>query len=159
MIDRHLFPSLRALPAIAGLSVLVLAVWMARAADVQFAPAITVVMDGEPLRVEVADTLPRRKRGLQGRAALADGRGMLFVYPQPRAIRLWMKDTLINLDVAFFDGRGHWLASAQMRAGELRIHASPDTARFALELPAGWLRAHGVGPGSRLRAPGYTESQ
>ena len=32
--------------------------------------------------------------------------GMLFLYPYNQEIKMWMKNTLISLDMIFFDNRG-----------------------------------------------------
>ena len=34
---------------------------------------------------------------------LPEGAGMLFVFPEEKMGSFWMKDTLIPLDIAFFD--------------------------------------------------------
>ncbi len=55
------------------------------------------------LRLAVADTEPRRERGLMGVAAVPAGQGMLFVFPDDADVRrdFWMKDTIAPLDMIF----------------------------------------------------------
>src|SRR5262245_26903223 len=51
--------------------------------------------------VEVVSTPETLARGLMYRTDLADGRGMLFVFPEESDHRFWMKNTLIPLDMIF----------------------------------------------------------
>lgn len=55
------------------------------------------------LNVEVADTDEERSRGLQNRASLSEGDGMLFIFPSESIYRFWMKETLISLDMIWLN--------------------------------------------------------
>jgi hypothetical protein len=54
--------------------------------------------------VEVVSTPEALARGLMYRTELADGHGMLFVFPEESDHRFWMKNTLIPLDMIFIGG-------------------------------------------------------
>ena len=56
-----------------------------------------------PVTAEIACTLEERGRGLMGRESLAPGQGMIFFLPEPRLMHMWMRDTIIPLDMVFFD--------------------------------------------------------
>ncbi|MGH6855943.1 MAG: DUF192 domain-containing protein [Aestuariivirga sp.] len=56
--------------------------------------------------VEIADTEELRQRGLMFRQRLPEDRGMLFDYGEPRPVAMWMKNTLIPLDMAFIRADG-----------------------------------------------------
>ena len=54
-------------------------------------------------KVKVAQTTEEQENGLQGVTDLPKDEGMLFVFDEPQEISMWMKDTLIPLDIVFID--------------------------------------------------------
>ena len=53
--------------------------------------------------VELATTQEERARGLMYRDHLAENEGMLFIFPKNSFSSIWMKNTLIPLDVIWMD--------------------------------------------------------
>lgn len=64
--------------------------------------------------VEIADDADERAQGLMGRSTLAQNKGMLFIFPEEDIRTFWMKDTLIPLDILFFDASGMLVSHAKM---------------------------------------------
>jgi len=64
---------------------------------------ITIEVGGQRLLVALADDREEWSQGLMGVDDLGDIDGMLFVFPLEVTTGFWMKDTLIPLDIAFFD--------------------------------------------------------
>lgn len=53
--------------------------------------------------VRVAETEQDREQGLQGIESLPKNEGMLFAFDDTEEVSMWMKDTLIPLDIIFID--------------------------------------------------------
>src|SRR5262245_20865480 len=58
------------------------------------------------LALEVMHTPAGRERGMMYRDALAEGHGMLFVFPDESQRAFWMKNTLVPLDMVFIGRDG-----------------------------------------------------
>lgn len=104
--------------------------------------------------VEVASTPETRELGLMNRTELAPDVGMLFVYPPNRAIALWMKNTLIPLDMLFIDDAGViQFIKREAQPHDLTPVPGPTgiAARAALELNGGRAEALGIAVGDRVQ--------
>jgi hypothetical protein len=103
--------------------------------------------------VEVARTNVKRARGLMFRTKLAADAGMLFVYERRGPVVMWMKNTLISLDMLFIaaDGRIVRIAANTTPLSEKMI-SSGSPVRAVLELPAGTAARLGIAPGGRVRS-------
>ena len=101
--------------------------------------------------VEVAETAAQRQQGLQHRKSLAAGAGMLFDYKRVRPVAMWMKNTLIPLDMLFIDGAGR-VVNVAPDTVPLSLATIPSAApvRAVLEVNAGTARRLGVRPGDRV---------
>ena len=62
--------------------------------------------DGSRLKVELAETPEQREQGLMFRQAIGPEEGMLFVFESDGALGFWMKNTFIDLDMAWLDAKG-----------------------------------------------------
>ena len=101
-----------------------------------------IALDGEVWTVAVADTPELRQRGLMFVEDLGDLQGMLFVFEEERTGGFWMKNTLIALDIAFFDTSGLYVGGLTMEPCEADPCPTYDVGRsyqFALEARAGEL--------------------
>ncbi|MFB5613354.1 MAG: DUF192 domain-containing protein [Nitrosarchaeum sp.] len=70
-------------------------------------PRGTVKIDDIPLQVQVADTEPRRIRGLMFQDALPYDQGMIFVFDKPDLYAIWMLNMQFPLDMIWFDKDGN----------------------------------------------------
>jgi uncharacterized membrane protein (UPF0127 family) len=63
--------------------------------------------------------------------------GMLFIYPMNSIQTFWMKDTLINLDIAFIDEKGVICDIYNMEQRSFKCFSSTKPIRYVLELREG----------------------
>lgn len=104
--------------------------------------------------IELADDPAERAQGLMGREAMPKGAGMLFVYPAPTNAAFWMKNTLIPLDMLFFDGAGRLLKLHSMaKPLDLSRIDGGDGVVFVLEINGGLAEPLGLTPGTEMRHP------
>jgi uncharacterized membrane protein (UPF0127 family) len=92
------------------------------------------------LTVALADDPDERATGLMSTETLGAVDGMLFVFEQSQVLSFWMKDTLIPLDIAFFDDQGDVVSTTTMTpcaADPCPRYSSELPALFAVEVPAG----------------------
>lgn len=109
-----------------------------------------VEINGQQLKVELADTWELRARGLMHRTELCQQCGMLFQFEQERLISMWMKNTLIPLDVAYFKQDGEIIDIRQMQPLDLTSVPSSEPVYYALEMNQGWFAANGVKEGDYI---------
>jgi len=69
-------------------------------------PIGTIKIDGTVLEVQVADTEPRRIRGLMFQDQLPYDQGMIFVFNESGVYSLWMLNMQFSLDMIWFDENG-----------------------------------------------------
>ena len=104
-------------------------------------PAISISVAGVEMQVWVADDPGERSQGLRGVGALpADIDGMLFVWDEPTETAFVMEDTLIPLDVWFFDQEGELVGSHAMTpctTDACSRYPTPGMVSWALETPQG----------------------
>ena len=74
--------------------------------SVQF-PRGTIKIDDIALQVQVADTEPRRVRGLMFQDQLPYDQGMIFVFDDVGTYSLWMLNMQFSLDMIWFDQNGN----------------------------------------------------
>ena len=69
-------------------------------------PRGIIMIDDVPLEVQIADTEPRRVRGLMFQDQLSYDQGMIFVFDKPGLYSLWMLNMQFSLDMMWFDEDG-----------------------------------------------------
>ena len=70
-------------------------------------PRGTILIDDIALEVQIADSEPRRVRGLMFQDQLPYDQGMIFVFDEPGLYSLWMLNMQFPLDMIWFDHNGN----------------------------------------------------
>ena len=115
-------------------------------------------LDGHAFQVQLATNDAQRERGLMYRASLPADQGMLFVFPYEAPQSFWMKNTLIPLDILFFD-KDRKLVSMQLdvppcKADPCPTYPSGKPATYVLELAAGTVAQLGISTGDSFSLEG-----
>jgi uncharacterized membrane protein (UPF0127 family) len=106
--------------------------------------------------VYVAATAQQRQRGLMNRAHLPAGTGMVFLYPEPVRGPYYMKNTLIPLEIAFYDHRGTIAAVLDMEpcaTDPCPLYDPGIAYAGALEVNRGFFRQIGLRAGWTVDLP------
>ena len=132
-----------------------------RAADTSKAQAtlpeedlVIVTHDGTPhlFHVEMAMTDDQQEIGLMWRTSLAADHGMLFDAVTPRISTMWMKNTLIPLDMVFISADGTVASIVEHAVPQsLAIISSDVPVRATLELQDGITEALDIRVGDKVR--------
>ena len=112
-----------------------------------------VTRDGRrhEFRVEMALTPEQQMVGLMFRPSVGPQEGMLFDWGTPRESSMWMRNTLVPLDMLFIaaDGRIHRIAERTVPYSLAAID-SRGPVRATLELAAGTAERLGLRVGDRV---------
>ena len=128
--------------------------------------AALVSLNDTRVVAEVAEDRETRARGLSGRAALPDGRGMLFVFESPGRYGIWMRNMQFSIDIIWMrDGRVVDVARSVPAPAPntpeftLPVYEPREEASHVLEAPAGFVQKHNIAVGSLVRVEFDTETE
>lgn len=110
--------------------------------------------------VWIADTPSRRSQGLMYVKKLERGTGMLFMYGEPQVITMWMKNTLIPLDMLFVARDGRITRIARNAAPRsLDVISSLGMVSGVIELGGGEAARLGIEQGDRVVHAAFPPAQ
>ena len=106
--------------------------------------------------IEIADDNEERAQGLMFRESMPTSAGMLFIYERPQALSFWMRNTLIPLDLLFFDASGtlQRIHAEAKPLDETPIDGGPNLTHV-LEINGGLAARLGITEGSVLQHPSF----
>jgi uncharacterized membrane protein (UPF0127 family) len=103
------------------------------------------------LNIYLAETSTQRAQGLMFIEQMDEMEGMLFTYPEPVGMTMWMKNTYVALDMLFIrqDGSISNIAKNTTPLSTSRISSS-EPVPMVLELNAGFAERWLIQPDDRL---------
>lgn len=109
------------------------------------------------IKVELAETQEQHEHGLMFRKKLSTNEGMLFIFNDEQTRSFWMKNTLIDLDIGYFNQKKILIDIQQMKAENSVMQLNPPAypskqpAMYALEMSKGWFKKNNFPEGTALK--------
>lgn len=125
-------------------------------AELERAPLTITGKDGTKhvFSVELAKTPRQQEVGEMFRTTLPADRGMLFLWAQPQNTEMWMRNTLVPLDIVFIDEQGRVQAIAENAVPRSDAHVGGHgDAAATLELQGGVTEKLGIVVGDQVTSP------
>ena len=118
------------------------------------AEVVTAAGKRHRFTVELATSPDQLTQGLMFRRTLAADAGMLFDFGMDRPVSMWMRNTLIPLDMLFLAADGR-VTGIHQRAvpGSQEIISAPGLVRAVLEVNGGTVARLGLAVGDRVAHP------
>ena len=117
---------------------------------------LTIIADHgkhDVFTVEMALTTQQQDTGLMFRTSVPADTGMLFPWPQPQVSEMWMKNTIVPLDMVFIGADGTIKAIAENTVPySLRTISSGVPVIATLELQGGITAADDISVGDKVIA-------
>lgn len=129
------------------------------------APAVTVNFEKQKIQigskkitVEVAQTREQHEHGLMFREQLPLDSGMLFIFDEEMPLNFWMKNTYIDLSIAYIGKNKKIVDIQDMTATssmqtQFPSYPSAKPAMYALEMNKGWFVKNHIKIGDLLILP------
>jgi uncharacterized membrane protein (UPF0127 family) len=116
-------------------------------------PQIQVQVKQKTYALEYANSFELRAQGLMHRENMCENCGMLFNFKRAKAVSMWMKNTLIPLDVAFIRQDGKITDIKAMKPHDLTSTYSSQKVLYAWEMNQGWFIKNAIQEGDVVTIP------
>ncbi len=116
----------------------------------------TIKIGKKTIEIEVAETERQLEQGLMYRKNLDENSGMLFIFNAEQELSFWMKNTYIDLTIAYIDKAKKITEIIDMVAvppgSKIYPTSYPSKTKnqFALEMNRGWFEKNKIKPGTHL---------
>ena len=115
-----------------------------------------IQIGSKKINIEIAKTTEQHQYGLMNRNSMSENDGMLFVFETEQPLSFWMKNTYIDLAIAYIDKNKiivdiqEMKATNQMMVGDLPNYPSAKPALYALEMNKGWFKKNKIKVGQKF---------
>ncbi len=113
-----------------------------------FAPALAnganfqkgyVLVSDNLFKVDIVSDITQSKIGLSNRNLNKDNYFMVFILDKPQKVSFWMKNTKIDLSIAFINEESRIVEISNLKANSLKQKISKsNNIKYALEVPKGF---------------------
>jgi uncharacterized membrane protein (UPF0127 family) len=113
-----------------------------------FAPALVnganfqkgyVLVSDNLFMVDIASDMTQSKIGLSNRNLNKENYFMVFILDKPQKVSFWMKNTKIDLSIAFINEESRIVEISNLKANSLKQKISKNNdIKYALEVPKGY---------------------
>lgn len=105
--------------------------------------------------VELAKSPAQHEHGLMFRKSLPTDTGMLFIFGDEEVRYFWMKNTIIDLSIGYFDKNKVLVDTQEMAATSMMdehppAYPSAKPAMYALEMTKGWFAKNKIKLGQKF---------
>lgn len=113
---------------------------------IEVTPGTQVTFD-----VTVAQTPQEQSQGLMFVESMSENQGMVFDYSEPQLLKFWMKNTLIPLDIIFFNSDGEVAYIEHSAKPHDLTPRGPDVPTcLVLEINGGLAKQMGIEVGTKI---------
>jgi uncharacterized membrane protein (UPF0127 family) len=116
-----------------------------------------IQIGSKKITVELAESPLQHEKGLMYRESLEKDKGMLFIFNKEETLSFWMKNTYVDLSIAYINQKMKIVDIQEMKATsplevtEPSTYPSKKPAMYALEMPKGWFKASNIKVGQSLK--------
>lgn len=98
-----------------------------------------VLVSDNLFKVDIASDITQSKIGLSNRNLNKDNYFMVFILDKPQKVSFWMKNTKIDLSIAFINEESRIVEISNLKANSLKQKISKsNNIKYALEVPKGF---------------------
>jgi len=99
--------------------------------------SVNIKINDVNYKIEMAQTIAQKSKGLSGRETLCKNCGMFFIFGFETNLPFWMKDTLVPLDMIWLDKNGKIVDIQTItEINSTKIYQNKIPAKYVLELNA-----------------------
>ena len=111
-----------------------------------------VLVSDNLFMVDIASGVYQSQIGLSNRNLIKDNYFMVFIFDKPQKVSFWMKNTKIDLSIAFIDSKSQIVEISNLKANSLKQKISKnDNIKYALEVPKGFFIENQIKVGDYLQ--------
>ena len=111
-----------------------------------------VLVSDSLFMVDIASGVYQSQIGLSNRKLIKDDYFMVFIFDKPQKVSFWMKNTKIDLSIAFIDSKSQIVEISNLKANSLKQKISKNNdIKYALEVPKGFFIENQIKVGDYLQ--------